>query len=148
MSMFPHTVTVYNATEDPVTFKRVTSITILKGVFFDAAKAANVRASGLESADAVNLIVPFDVVAVDGVTGEPKEYISPKRFEDLVDTTGFWTLRASSATENSCFFVKGEVVEPDRDFQYINQNYDDVYRVNSVDEKDFGNLKHWAIGGR
>lgn len=115
---------------------------------FDAAQASNIRASGLESADAVNLIIPFGVKATDGVTGETKEYISPKRFEDLIDNSGYWTVRSNTSSSNDCFFVKDRVVEPEKDFQAINRTYDDVYRVTSVDEKDFGNLMHWEVGGR
>ena len=63
MSMFPHTITVYNTWEDPVTFDTENHVTILRGVFYDSAKAVNVRESGLTNADSVNLIIPFDVEA-------------------------------------------------------------------------------------
>lgn len=141
----PHTVTLYYVTEDKTTFETTNHITVLTGVFMDAAKAANVRASGLEGADAVNLFVPFDVIATDGVTGNAKKFVSSKRYEELYDKDGFWTL----AVGNNCFFVKGAVVEPEQSFQYINSNYDDVYRVTKVDEKDFGSahMQHWEIGG-
>ena len=39
-------------------------ITHLKGVFFDEAKAQNVRTSGITSADSLNLIIPFDVEVI------------------------------------------------------------------------------------
>lgn len=141
----PHTVTLYYVTEDQVTFETTNYITVLDGVFMDAAKAANVRTSGLENADAVNLFIPFDVSATDGVTGATKIYVSPKRFEAMEDKSDVWTL----ATGNNCFFVKGVVLEPEQNFQYINLNYDDVYRVTKVDEKDFGSedMRHWEVGG-
>lgn len=143
MSMFPHTITLYNSSENQVTFQQEVTITILHGVLLDASRAANVRASGLESADAVNLYLPLGVEAVDGITLLPKDYASPKTYAGAEDKAGLWTLQSSD-----CFFVKGEVVQPGRDFQYINQNFDDVYRITSVDEKAFGGLKHWAVGGR
>lgn len=143
MSMFPHTVTLYYITEDKVTFETQNHITILRGVLMDAAKAANVRASGLEGADAVNLYIPFDVKAVDGETLLPKRYVPPKEYEAEGYPYDVWTLSVGT----NCFFVKGKVVEPGRDFQYINLNYDDVYRVTKVDEKDFGRLKHFEVGG-
>ena len=66
----PHTVTVYNVVRepDPATLKDVTNlyVTVLDGVFCEAAKGVNVRKSGLEGADAVNLYIPFTVKAVDG----------------------------------------------------------------------------------
>lgn len=143
MTMFPHTVTVYNTAENPVTLKTENYITVLRGVFYDARKAANVIQSGLTNADSVNLIIPFSVEAVDGVTGEAQTYLPPKEYETAMDKAAHWTIQ----TGDSCFFVKGEVVRPELSFQKINAAFDNVYRVTSVDEKDFGNLKHFEIGG-
>lgn len=133
----PHTITVYSSIEDQVSFEVTRHITVLRGVFMDSAKAANVRTSGLEGADSVNLFIPFDVSASDG-----KRYVDPKEFESAANKDKLWTLRVGD------FFVKGEVVE-DRDFQYINLNYDDVYRITKVDKKDFGSeaMRHWEVGG-
>lgn len=143
MSMFPHTVTVYNTgDEDPVTFERVDHITVLQGVFYDASKAVNVRESGLSNADSVNLMIPFSVKAVDGVTGEPQTYLSPKEYETAMDKSKHWTIK----TDN-CFFVKGEVVRPGLTFQQINASFDNVHNVTTVDEKDFGALQHLEVGG-
>ena len=142
MSMFPHTITVYNTWEDPVTFDTENHVTILRGVFYDSAKAVNVRESGLTNADSVNLIIPFDVEAVNGVTGEEQSYLSPKKYETAMDKSKHWTIKTSD-----CFFVKGEVVRPGLSFQEINGAFDYVHNVTSVDEKDFGNLKHFAVGG-
>ena len=63
MSMFPHTVTLYNpeTKELPANdFKPtlVHHITVLRGVLLDASKGSNVNQSGLEGADAVNLYIP------------------------------------------------------------------------------------------
>lgn len=137
MSMFPHTVTVYNTVESEK------YITVLCGVFYDARKAANVIQSGLTNADSVNLIIPFSVEAVSGETGEAQTYLPPKEYEPAMDKGKHWTIQ----TGNTCFFVKGEIVRPALSFQKINEYFDNVHRVTSVDEKDFGSLKHWAVGG-
>lgn len=80
----PHTITVYNAVQetDPATFDEITKlyVTILRGVMLQASKAVNVRESGLESADAVNLYIPFSVKAVDGTTGKAKLTRPRRRF--------------------------------------------------------------------
>ena len=146
--MFPHTVTLYTVVteEDPSTFEETTTnyITILRGVLLDAVKAKNVNESGLEGADSVALYVPKDVEAVDGVTGEDKQYVGPVEFWKMEDRSGFWTF---SVGENS-FFVKGEAVHPDWSGQKIDAAYDDVYNINTVDFKDFGGeMSHWEIGG-
>lgn len=143
VTMFHHTVTVYLTGEDPVTFEAENHITVLRGVFYDSAKAVNVRESGLTNADSVNLIIPFSVEAVDGVTGEPQAYLSPKKYETAMDRSAHWTIK----TGEDCFFVKGEVVRPGLSFREINSSFDNVHRVTSVDGKDFGLLKHWEVGG-
>lgn len=155
-NMFPHTVTIYNVTVefDPTIIKnKLTNyITVLRGVFLDAAKAANVRQSGLEGADSVNLIIPFGVEAVDGVTGEAKEYIQPVDFWKLgpEEKTKYWTLAITDKDPNvdgNTFFVKGVAVEPGLSVGYLEMLYDHVYDVTKVDEKDFGSLPHWEAGG-
>lgn len=147
MSMFPHTVTIYNVSSefDKESFedKMVNHVTILRGVLLDASKAVNVRTSGLEGADSVNLYIPFNVKAVDGVTGAEKRYVGPLEFWSAEDKTGLWTL----STGGNSFFVKGEAVEPEASVELIEMKYDGVYDITKVDEKDFGQLKHWEVGG-
>lgn len=146
--MFPHVVTLYNVVteEDPSTFqeKTVNYITILRGVLLDASKASNVNESGLEGADAVNLYIPFSVKAVDGVTGQERQYVGPVEFWRADDKNGLWTLSVS----RDSFFVKGEAVHPEWSVQTIEAYYDGVYDITKVDEKDVGgDMAHWEVGG-
>lgn len=150
--MFPHTVTLYNTRQetDKATFQDVTVnyVTLLRGVLCDESKASNVRKSGLEGADAVNLYVPFYVDAVDAMTGEKKQYIGPVEFWRLEDKTGYWTLTTGQDT----WFVKGEAIpdpswESEKVYDFINGMYDGVYNVTKIDVKDFGSLQHFEIGG-
>lgn len=150
MSMFPHTVTIYNVTSEidktTLTEKLVNHITVLYGVLLDASKAANVRTSGLEGADSVNLYIPFSVSAMDGVTGQEKQYAPAMEFWRMEDKSGHWTLSVTGHGGKT-FFVKGEVVEPDLTVEKLSLAYDGVYNVTKVDEKDFGSLKHFQVGG-
>lgn len=143
MSMFPHIITLYYEAEDPVTFEPSVYITVLGGVLFDASKAANLNRSGIENADAVNIYIPYDVAATDGLTLLNKQYAPPKEYAAATDKSGIWTLD----NEHS-FIVKGNVVDIGKDYQYINAAYDDVYRVTKVDNKDYGGLRHFEVGGR
>ena len=138
----PHTVTIYNVTQEQDqdfndTQKRY--ITVIRGVMLQASKAANVRASGLEGADAVNLYIPFSAVAV---------YVGPQEFWRATDKSKIWTL-STDGNGGTTFFVKGEVVEPDKTEERIEMLYDDVYKVTKVDMKDFGSpsMQHWQVGG-
>lgn len=154
-SMFPHTITIYNVEiyTDKTTLKDVlvNHVTILRGVLLDASKAVNVRQSGLEGADAVNLYIPFGVDAVDGVTGTAKRYAAPMEFWRAEDKSGLWTMSAGGTKtpglDGSCFFVKGRAVHPDLPVDAIEMMYDHVYDITTIDEKDFGGLPHWEIGG-
>lgn len=154
MSMFPHTITVYNVSieTDKTTFedKIVNHITVLRGVLLDASKAVNVRESGLVGADAVNLYIPFDVEAVDGVTGEKKEYIGPLDFWKMEDKSNYWTMSVGGTkthgVNGSCFFVKGEAVHPDLTVDKIEMMYEHVCDISTIDDKDFGGLQHFEVG--
>ena len=143
----PHTVTLYNViTETHLeTFVDTENvyITILRGVFLDASKAVNVRTSGLESADAVNLFIPFSVTAVDSL-GNAKTYASPQEFLAAQDRSTLWTL-AVEGDGGECFFVKGEVVTT----AMAARAHDDSYKVTKVDMKDFGSvqMRHFEVGG-
>ena len=146
--MFPHVVTVYNVytEEKPPNFEPVLTnyITVLKGVLLDESKASNVSKSGMEGADAVNLYIPADVTAVDGLTGKKQRYVGPKEFWSAEDKTGLWTL----SVNRNCFFVKGEAIQPDWTVQSIENTYDSVYDVTKVDFKDYGgDMSHWQVGG-
>ncbi len=153
-SMFPHTITVYNVEiitdKDTMKDQLVNHITILRGVLVDASKAANVRESGLVGADAVNLFIPFDVKAVDGVTGEEKKYSDPLEFWAAEDKRGVWTMSVGGTkthgVNGSCFFVKGVAVHPALDVQKIEMLYEHVYDITTIDMKDFGDLQHWEVG--
>lgn len=142
----PHTVTVYNIVNDLdlTTFKEQerTYITILRGVFFDASKGVNVRSSGLESADAVNLFIPFSVAA-ESDSGGVKQYISSQEFLAAQDRDNLWTLSVDTGVET--FFIKGEVVLP----AAAARAHEDSYKVTKVDMKDFGRpvMQHWEVGG-
>lgn len=154
--MFPHTITVYNVEiyTDKTTLQdtMVNHITVLKGVLVDASKAVNVRESGLEGADAVNLYIPDDVDAVDGVTGKKKQYVGSLKFWRAEDKSGIWTMSLGGAKTHglngSCFFVKGKAVHSDLDVETIEMMYDHVYDITSIDHKDFGGLPHFEVGAK
>ena len=145
----PHTVTVYNVLHetDPATFEDTDSvnITILRGVFLDASKATNVRQSGLVSADAVNLYIPFGVNATDGTSGTAKSYAKPQAYWSAQDRRSLWTL-SFEGNGGETFFIKGEVVLQDLNAA---RAHDDCYVVTKVDEKDYGSpdMQHWEVGG-
>ena len=145
----PHTVTLYNVVQetDPGTFQDVEKlyVTVLRGGFLEASKAVNVRESGLEGADAVNLYIPFSVDAKDGTSGKDKRYVGPQEFFSADDKSGMWTL-STKGNGGTTFFVKGEFVT---DNASVALSHDDCYNVTKVDMKDFGSedMRHWEVGG-
>lgn len=164
VSMFPHTITLYNITSetDKDTLEDVVTnyITILKGVLVDDSKAVNVRESGLVGADAVNIYIPFDVKATDPFTGEEKGYLPPIEFWRSSEMDKHWTLAISAKgapLNGYTFFIKGvalppettpqgKPVRPDMVREVVEAMYDDVYNITKIDTKDFGGLQHWEVG--
>lgn len=146
----PHTVTIYNIVQetDPATLEETERayITILRGVMLQASKAVNVRESGLESADAVNLYIPFSVKAVDGTTCKPKTYTGPQAFYNAADKSGLWTLSVNG-DGGTTFFVKGEFVT---DNETVALAHDDCYNLTKVDMMDYGSpdMMHFECGGK
>lgn len=152
MNMFPHTVTVYNKVEDETTGAAIYNITILRGVFLDISKGANVMKSGLVSADSATLYIPMSIKAINADTSEEQKFVGQKEYERLAqsDLHEYWTLRTGGSSSTvDCFFVKGEVTEKSG-FNDLKNRYDDVYDVSTVDTKDFGSMSmwHWEVGGR
>lgn len=151
MSMFPHTVTLYNVVQeiDPTTLDEVTHvyITILRGVMLQASKNANVRESGLEGADAANLYIPFTVEAVDGKTGAAKTYAKPQEFVKAADRSGLWTL-SYDGNGGETLFIKSEFVLDGTNLNVV-RYHDDCYNVTKVDAMDYGSpdMQHWEVGG-
>lgn len=149
MSMFPHTVTIYNVVQeiDPTTLDEVEKVytTILRGVMLQASKAVNVRQSGLEGADAATLYIPFAVEAVDGKTGAAKAYAKPQEFVKAADRSGLWTL-SYNGNGGETVFVKGEFISEN---MTVVQYHDDCYKVTKVDTMDYGSpdMQHWEVGG-
>lgn len=145
----PHTVTIYNIVQeiDQTTLDEVEKVyaTILRGVMLQASKGVNVRESGLEGTDAVNLYIPFGVEAVDGTTGEPKTYTGPQAFYNAADKSGLWTLSVNG-DGGTTFFVKGEFVTDKED---VAMAQDGCYNVTKVDAMDYGSfdMQHWEVGG-
>lgn len=146
----PHTVTVFNSVKgtDLTTFEEVTRlyVTIIRGVMLQASKGVNVRESGLEGADAINLYIPFSAEAVDGVTGKAKTYTSPQAFYNASDKSGLWTLSVNGNGGNT-FFVKGEFVT---DNETVALAHDDCYNLTKVDRMDYGSpdMMHFECGGK
>ena len=145
----PHTVTIYNVVQeiDPATLDEIEKvyITILRGVMLQASKGVNVRESGLEGADAVNLYIPFSVEAVDEVTGNQKVYAGPQSFFKAADKSGLWTL-SYKGNGGMTYFVNGEFVS---DNMTVVLSHDDCYNVTKVDAMDYGrpDMQHWEVGG-
>lgn len=142
--MFPHTVTLYE-TETTIDSKyhetTVNHITVLEGVLWIDSKAANVRATGLEGADAIDLQIPFNVKAYDGETGAGKRYADPIEYWKS-DKSELWTIAIGTVC------VKGKVVEPKATRAQLELAYDNVVQATKVDKIDFGSpgMMHFEVG--
>lgn len=107
-------------------------------VHWENNKATNVIASGLTTADAVNVMIWFSVDA------EGKTYLPPKAYAALPPEAldQHWTLAPQDR------LVKGDV--PDAPINDIVALYDDVTTITSVDTMDYGSpaMQHWEVSGK
>ena len=146
----PHVVTIYNVSEDPYTLELQYNITFLRGVFLDRNQATSIEKSGLRDADSATLFIPFSVDAIDALTEEPKQYISPKAYRQLENVSGYWTLEGGGLSSGAdTFFIKGEVINY-AGYGRMRELYDDVYDITTIDTRDFGSedMQHWQVGAR
>ena len=138
----PHTVTLILADEgdNGINYYPV----VLRGVFLDLNKRSNVNKSGLADADAATLFVPMSI-------NPGKEYVTPKVWKALPDKSNYWTLFDGGETSGAeCYFVKG-VAATAVSYAEARNTYDYVYRITSVDLRDFGHntsMHHWMVGGK
>lgn len=117
---------------------------VLDGVFLDLSKRSNVNKSGLSDADAATLFIPFTINA-------GKTYLPPKEYKALTERSGYWTIFDDGDNSGAdCYFIKGAQDTDIYPFSKAKSAHDYVYRVSSVDLRDFGspNMQHWMVGGR
>ena len=134
----PHTVTLVMVEDDSY------NTVVLHGVFLDLSKRSNVNRSGLADADAATLYIPFSIN-----TG--KTYLPHKDYAALENRGDYWTLFDDGDNSGAdCYFIKGEQNIDVYPFSKAREKHDYVYRVSSVDLRDFGAaaMQHWQVGGK
>lgn len=134
----PHTITMVIVVGDGY------NSVVLDGVFLDLSKRSNVNKSGLSDADAATLFIPFTIAA-------DKTYLPPKEYKALTERSGYWTIFDDGDNSGAdCYFIKGAQSTDIYPFSRARNTYDYVYKVTSVDLRDFGspNMQHWMVGGR
>lgn len=134
----PHTVTLVMIYEDSY------NTAVLNGVFLDLSKRANINRSGLSDADSATLFIPFSVSCA-------KTYLPPMEYKASESKGDYWTLFDDGDESGAdCYFIKGEQNVSVYPFSVARESHDYVYRVTSVDLRDFGreSMRHWQVGGR
>ena len=117
---------------------------VLNGVFLDLSKRSNVNKSGLSDADSATLFIPFSIKT-------NKTYMPPTQYKALADKSAYWTIFDDGDNSGAdCYFIKGEQTANIYPFSTARTHYDYVYKVSSVDLRDFGSpsMQHWMVGGK
>lgn len=139
------TATLFNQHRDPVSGQTAWFRTILSGarsnggpaIHWEHNKASNVVASGLATADAVNIMIWFTVQA------EGKRYLPPKQYAALSPAAAkqHWTLAEQDR------MAKGTV--PDVPIKEVVAAYDAV-TITSIDTMDYGSpaMHHWEVAAK
>lgn len=133
--MFNSTVTLYNAFYDVSTDEYTYYTYVIEKAEIQETRGANISSSGMLDSDSAVLYVKND----NNLT---KTYYRPKEWNALSDKSNAFTFTPMS----NDFFVKGNIVETDKDYEEMNRIYDDVYKVTTVDiYEDI--LPHFEVGG-
>lgn len=125
--------TIFHKHYDPATMQNdaVTAFYINECFWDDVARVSRIS-TGLESSDTGFIMIP-------GV----EKFVKPKAWDALEDKTGYWTIG------NQDKIVKGNI-PLDTKFKDLEDLYDDVLNVVSVDTKLFGSLDmhHVEVGAK
>jgi hypothetical protein len=128
--------TLLNKYIDAVTRREVYKVTVLKEVFWQSSKAANVRATGgMTEADQATVFISRLRVA---------NYLDPIAWNNLVVKGIWWTFQSGD------FVIKGSVDIASYSISELKAMYSDMLAINSVDYFDAGrvNMHHWEIGAK
>lgn len=101
-------------------------------VHWEDSKGVNVINSGLITADATKIYIPFSSIS---------NYVKPSEFKQT--KTGI-TLQAEDIV------VKGIVEDEFTTVKALEEKHDDVRVITSVDTRDFGSkrMQHWEVGAK
>lgn len=132
--MFTDTITLYNSYYDKTEEEDIYYSTVIENVEVQKNQGANITNSGITSSDAVKVFI--DVINL------PKAYLRPKEWASQADKTQSFTLKPN---END-FFIVGNIVDSTKDYEQMRRQYDDVYKITTVDVYDEV-LPHFEVGG-
>lgn len=126
-------ITIYNRFLDKVERLDAYKRTVIKNVFWDEKKAVNRLQSGLNDADHILALVPFESLDM-GL------YVAPNEFKGDEGTFTFQT---------GDRIVKGEITLEITKPTDLDREYD-AFTISSVDKKDFGSrrMRHFEIGAK
>ena len=116
-------------------------VTIIKGVFIESSKGYVVDSVGNKASNIVDVRIPVNSIE----TTNDRVYTEQKKFDQLIDKSGNWTLRDSD------FFIRGEIEsDGNTTFNDMINTYDNCYKVNQVRDYKYGSvdMQHIFLGGK
>ena len=137
--MFEDCITIFNKKYDSAIRDYIYIRTYLIGVNIEKKKAVNVIKSGLENASSGTIYIP-----IEDLDSENKEYISPKRYNQLSaeEVKKYYTLQSGDIVVNG---IIDYTIDENNTITALKNNYDDVFEIIVVDNKLKGGLPHWEI---
>lgn len=126
-------ITIYNRFLDKVERLDAYKRTVIKNVFWDEKKAVNRLQSGLNDADHILALVPFESL-------DMSLYVAPNEFKGDEGTFTFQT---------GDRIVKGSIYYEISTGSDLDERYE-AFTITSVDKKDFGSkrMRHFELGAK
>ena len=137
--MFEDSITIFNKKYAPAKRDYDYIRTYIEGVNVEKKKAVNVIKSGLENASSGTVYIP-----VEDLNTEDKEYISPKKYQDLTSKNldNYYTLQTGDIV---VIGMIDYIVDKDNTVTKLKNEFDDVFEILIVDDKLKGGLPHWEV---
>lgn len=131
-------ITVYNACIDRDDGVSSYNATHIRGVNWQQELKVNVGDKGLNSANIINIFIPF----VSDT--ENKTYVKPSEYERQTNKEKYFTFK------NGDIVVKGVCEDELKNLSSFRQSHDDVVTIISVNTLDNGssNMQHWEVGAK
>lgn len=150
--MFSDTVTMFNCVENKSQKKVYWFPTVLNNVEVQMSQGLNVIKSGNEDASTMYLNIPL-IASNNELFADGVKYLKPIAYKSLNDKSESFTL----CTEDDFIAVGdfsnlGTTIDddsedyPDGFYEYMKSHYDDVYKINTVDE--YKTIRHLEVGGK
>lgn len=129
--LFGDVVTIYNRYQSNDSYDDIYFPTVIKNVCILTIDDISISKNNTNNKNAAILFINKPSLI--------KPYLPPKQWIQAQDKNSYFTLKEDD------FFIKGNIVIDNPNFEDIKEKYDNVYKITTV--KDYDLIPHFEVGG-